>query len=137
MSEFWRTWDNCTGTDCDLNVFEDIKEKLSFGLLYWSYYPPGYVHPVTAGPALTLPSLLTRMYPITVRHLRPGTISGDERVITLHSGAYGFPRNATNNATLYCFNEDGVELAAVAGTSNDEGFEVTVPPNGACVLERQ
>ena len=34
LSEFWRSWDNCTGLACDRNLFEDIKEKISFGLLY-------------------------------------------------------------------------------------------------------
>ena len=72
-----------------------------------------------------------------MRHVRPGTISGDERVITLHSGTFGFPRNATKSATLYCFDKGGAELAATAAARSGEGFEVKVPPNGACVLERK
>jgi hypothetical protein len=61
---------------------------------YFSYYPPAYSHRGAGGydsHMLTLPSILNRMHPITVRAVRPGTITGDERVITLHSGAFGWP----------------------------------------------
>lgn len=66
LSEFWRTWDNCTCFQCDRNVFDDIEEKLSFALLYFSYYPPPYSHQGPGGFAshkLTRLSLLTHMYP--------------------------------------------------------------------------
>ena len=38
LSDFWRSWDNCTGLKCDQNLFEDVKEKISFGLLYLPAY---------------------------------------------------------------------------------------------------
>ena len=115
-------------------------------------------------------SLLTRMYPITVRHINPGVITGEERVITLHSGTYGFFHNknaryqpaaagalgggrsaeaeaaagralnitAAAAATLYCFDGTGRELGVAPATASGThgGWLVTVPANGACVLER-
>jgi hypothetical protein len=158
LGEFWRTWDNCTGFQCDRNVFEDIKEKLKFGLLYFSYYSPAYSHQGPGSYAshrLTRPSLLTHMYPITPRDIRPGVISGDERVITLHSGTYAFggpvqqhdapssrPPHPTNAATMYCYDGEGVARPPerVAGNGGGDGrpwFVVTVPAGGgACVLEK-
>ena len=146
-SDFWRSWDNCTGLACDKIVFEDIKEKLSFGILYFSYYPPPYSHEGKgfASHALSLPSILTHMYPITVRDIRPGTISGDERVITLHSGAFGFPDKLqfigdqiAPTATLWCYDSHGAVQAPkpVVAAGPRSSFSVVVPVDGACVLER-
>ena len=89
---------------------------------------------------MSRPSLLTHMFPITVRDIRPGTISADERIITLHSGDYTWPdATAGTRATLYCYGADGVALPprAVAAASA-RGFAVAVPAaGGACVLERR
>jgi hypothetical protein len=168
LGEFWRTWDNCTGFQCDRNVFEDIKEKLAFGLLYFSYYSPAYSHRGAGGYAshrLTRPSLLTHMYPITPRDIRPGLISGDERVITLHSGTYAFggstvpqPRDHDDDndappsssrsphptATLWCYGGEGVARPPQRVAGNRGGadgrlwFAVSVPAGGgACVLEKE
>ena len=145
LADFWRTWDNCTGLACDKNVFDDIKEKLSFGLLYFSYFNPSFSDfSLRRKQSLTLPSVLTHYYPITVRDIRPGTISGDERIITLHSGAYRFRHHGdsetttTQTATLFCYTVDGVALApkAVSATGPHNSFAVLVPVDGACVLER-
>jgi len=146
-SDFWRTWDNCTGLACDKNVFEDIKETLSFGLLYFSYYNPSFSDwSLQRHQTLTLPSLLTHMFPITVRDIRPGTISGDERIITLHSGSYRFTEDhgssmsdaASQNTTgrLFCYTGGGAAVAAKSVLAASDGtFAVAVPADGACVLE--
>ena len=130
---------------CDKNVFEDIKEKLSFGLLYFSYYNPSFSdESLRRHQTLTLPSLLTHMFPITVRDIRPGTISGDERIITLHSGTYGFAESSDHNSShgqsttgrLFCYRRDGAALAMKSVQAAGGNFAVTVPVDGACVLER-
>ena len=83
------------------------------------------------------------MYPITVRDIRPGTISGDERIITLHSGTYAFGGGggngdaASQTATLFCYAGDGAAIVPRAVVSGARGsFVVVVPQDGACVLER-
>lgn len=140
---WWQTWNS------DKDVFEDVKDKLKSGLLYYAYEFPEYNLTTTTGNGI-----LSYMFPITPRELFGGCIVGDERVITLHNGSYSFGGAAaatTEAATCVCFDERGERV----GRSTDEAVPepvaavttrlwvreretvehfCVVPPDGACVL---
>jgi hypothetical protein len=63
-------------------VYQDVLNKLRWGNLYFYYGEPE---------ALTHESVPARMYPITVQEVHSGYIKGKERLITMHSGVYGWP----------------------------------------------
>jgi hypothetical protein len=84
--------------------------------------------------------LLSRMFPITVREIYNGTIVGEERVITLHTGAHRFGRRSDggappSTAMCYCYNLAGRFVANTSIASRAGLFGVVVPASGACVLE--
>ncbi len=72
---------NPSRINCEADVYRDVLDKLSWGNLYF-YYGEG---------ELTHPSLPQQMYPITITDLRSGTVTGRERIVTMHSGVYGWP----------------------------------------------
>ena len=92
----------------------------------------------------TSPNILPHMYPITVRELHAGWIVGDERIITLHSGRFGWGASASSgngsSAVMHCVDESGHSVArAVAVAKAARGnvwFNVEVPLGGVCVLVR-
>ncbi|MBI3923558.1 MAG: LamG domain-containing protein [Armatimonadetes bacterium] len=65
----------------ELDVYNDIRAKLEWGALYAYYY---------WSCAFTHRMITAEMYPITVQEIHSGTIKGKERIITLHSGVYGW-----------------------------------------------
>ncbi len=65
----------------EADVYTDVLDKLRWGNLYFYY----------GEPTLTYPSLPQQQYPITVEELHAGTLVGRERIITMNSGAYGWP----------------------------------------------
>jgi len=64
----------------EADVYRDVLDKLAWANLYF-YYGEG---------ELTYPSLPQQMYPITIEELRAGTVKGRERIVTMHSGVYGW-----------------------------------------------
>ena len=64
-------------------IYDDIRAKLDWGALYIYYWWGG-------ASQLTHPMITTEMFPITVTEIRSGTIKGRERIITTHSGVYGW-----------------------------------------------
>ena len=64
-----------------LDVYRDVRRKLTWGNLYMYYGERELDHP----------SVPQRMYPITVDEIRAGTVRGKERLVTMHSGVYGWP----------------------------------------------
>ncbi len=62
------------------DVYDDIRDKLAWGGLYFYY---GEANP-------THPTLTEQMYPITVEEIHAGTIKGTERIVTMRSGVYGW-----------------------------------------------
>jgi hypothetical protein len=93
----------------EADVYKDVLDKLSWGLLYF-YYSEG---------TLTYPSLPQRMYPITIEEIHSGTVRGRERLITMHSGVYGWP-GSDDLHFAYRYNRLGAEVPA--------GFLTTVGP---------
>jgi hypothetical protein len=67
-------------------VYDDIRAKLSWGALYVYYWYGG-------ASQLTHKMLTAEMYPITIEELHAGYIKGSERLITTHSGVYGWPQS--------------------------------------------
>ena len=64
-------------------IYDDIRSKLSWGVLYVYYWWGGAAQ-------LTHRMITADMVPITIEQMHSGTISGRERIITLHSGVYGW-----------------------------------------------
>ena len=79
------------------------------------------------------------MYPITVRELHAGWIVGEERILMVESGTYGW-NDATNisGVEAHCFdaqaNGVAVEISSVPGADETNSFIVPVPELGACAL---
>ena len=67
----------------DRETYLDMREKLKWGALYFFYAekPPSHKW------------MTAEMFPITVEEIHSGFIKGRERLITLHSGVYGWPQN--------------------------------------------
>jgi hypothetical protein len=62
------------------DVYRDVLSKLRWGNLYCYY----------GEPALTHASAPAQMYPITVQEVHAGCVKGKERIVTMHSGVYGW-----------------------------------------------
>jgi hypothetical protein len=92
----------------DADVYQDVLDKLRWGVLYF-YYGEG---------TLTYPSLPQQQYPITVESIHAGTVRGKERVVTMHSGAYGWPGNRDLHFG-YRYNNIGAPIPAEFITSVD------------------
>lgn len=127
--KWWLQWNS------EADYFDDIREKLASGNLYFTYWaPPGGMNTSN----LTYPTILSHMYPITVTQLGPGLIEGRERIITLHSGTYSWGDMST--AKAYVYSDDGHEIQSkmvtVRSLPHVNSFRVNVPAGGAAVLER-
>jgi Concanavalin A-like lectin/glucanases superfamily len=66
------------------DVYRDVLSKLRWGNLYFYYGDPA---------TLTYESVPKQMYPITVEEIHSGYVKGRERLVTMHSGVYGWPGN--------------------------------------------
>lgn len=61
------------------SVYQDILKKLRSGLLWYDYY-------LKVGGS----SIFSKFYPITIEEIHSGFVKGKERLITAHSGVYGW-----------------------------------------------
>jgi hypothetical protein len=124
---WWKEWKT------DKDYFEDIKDKLRSGCLYYTYWAPGGVWET----ALTHPSILSRMFPITVESIHAGWIQGKERIITLKPGRYTW--NDPSSARAFFYDGDGKECEGrlkVVIQGALRFFEVEFPEGGAAVIEK-
>lgn len=125
---WWKEWK----TDADF--FGDIKDKLQYGNLTYTYWaPPGQMFRSN----LTRPTILEHMFPITVTKIGAGTIEGRERIITLHSGEYSWDAKA--QAKAYFYDAEGKEIKGELKSREAKGatiFTIEVPENGAAVIEK-
>jgi hypothetical protein len=126
---WWQTWKT------DKDYFEDIKDKLKCGLLYYTYVtPPGSETKNT----LTHATILGRMFPFTVEEIHPGWIQGKERILTLRSGTYSW--GDASEATCYMYDSEGQEPEVACNRvvkDNVACFEVQIPADGAAALVRK
>ena len=74
------TMGNPQAITSEVDVYYDVRNKLKWGNLYMYY----------GEKKLTYPSVPQQMFPITVQEIRSGTVKGKERLITAHSGVYGW-----------------------------------------------
>jgi len=65
----------------EIGLYHDVLNKLRWGNLYFYYNEPR---------ELAYESLPQKMYPITVQEIHAGIVKGKERIITMHSGVYGW-----------------------------------------------
>lgn len=112
----------------EVDVYRDVLDKLKWGNLYF-YYGEG---------TLTYPSLPQQMFPITVEEIRSGTITGKERIITMHSGVYGWPHSKELHLS-YRYNPVGVPIPAEFLTTmeaNGVRTQVQLEPQESAVIKK-
>lgn len=112
----------------ETDVYRDVLDKLKWGNLYF-YYGEGN---------LTHPSLPQQMYPITVEEIHAGTIQGRERIVTMHSGIYGW-RGSRELHLGYRYNPVGVPVPAEFLTTVDAAgvrTQVSLEPQESAVLKK-
>jgi hypothetical protein len=104
----------CLGNPAAINqetdVYVDVLNKLRWANLYFYY----------GEKLLTYRSAPARMYPITVQALHAGIIHGRERIVTTHSGVYGW-HGDTDLHHVYLFDGRGHEIPSAAVTTIDTG----------------
>jgi hypothetical protein len=86
-------------------------------------------------PQLTRPCVTAQMFPFTPIDLRPGILTGEERIITNRSGSFGWA--TVFKARLYVYDKAGI-LAEAAPPVKEyrEKAKVTVPERGMGILVR-
>lgn len=108
-------------------VHQDILAKLEYGALYFFY----------GDPELPYPMVTTGMFPITPVDIRPGVVTGPERIVTSRSGVYGLPgARALHRARLW--DGRGREVAhRFATTADAQGVrtELQLGPSQCAVVE--
>ena len=110
-------------------VYEDVLGKLRWGNLYFYYNEPA---------ALAYESVPKRMYPITVQEVHAGYVKGRERLVTMHSGVYGWP-DAPDLHLAYRYDGRGHPIRAGYVTAVDPDSvrtRVVLEDNECAVLER-
>lgn len=130
--DWWKTWK--TSKD----FFEDIKDKIKHGNLYYIYVaPPGDYW--KAGQTLEYPTILSRMYPITIEEIGEGWIKGKERIITLNSGEYTFGDKSL--VDVYFYDKNGKETTEgkveVIKRERENLFKIEIPEGGAAVIVKK
>jgi len=78
------TMGNPAAITAERDIYDDVLAKLAWGNLYMYYGEKN----------VTYPSVPQQMYPITVEEIRSGLVRGKERLITTHSGIYGWRDSA-------------------------------------------
>jgi len=109
-------------------IMEDVRECLKLGTIY----SPKDIN-------LLLPdknNFVSKLYPITVREIGPGWVLGNERIATIVSGKYNFPK-AKGMINLYYYNETGLlaEYKPAVPIPTRKPFQVDVPKNGVTIVE--
>jgi hypothetical protein len=81
------------------DVYRDVLIKINLGVLYFFYgetdHRPGghnYVHDEL---------IVKYMYPITFDNIKPGTVRGLERIVTIRDGVYGWQGDRSLHAVHY------------------------------------
>jgi len=112
----------------ETDAYRAVLDKLKWGTLHF-YYLEGQ---------LTHPSLPARMFPITIREIRSGVVIGDQRIITMRSGVFGWPGSRELHQVHAC---DGRGVFVPRGfltTVDSSGVrtEIALADNESAVLEK-
>lgn len=82
--------------DSIVATYRDILKKLEYGSLYfWYRYKMDHK------------TLVEHMYPITIQSIHSGIIRGEERIITMRSGIYGWHGDQSLHI-VYLYDENGI-----------------------------
>lgn len=109
-------------------VFDSVKQCLGIGCIY----SPTAVNLVLTG----ADNFVCKLYPLSIREIGPGTVIGEQRLITMHSGDYAWPgRDA--QVRLYEYNSTGDLLSkdTILTVTAAEPITLTVPEHGLVIAE--
>ncbi|MCC6442589.1 MAG: hypothetical protein IT210_03915 [Armatimonadetes bacterium] len=109
-------------------VFESVKSCLSVGCVY----SPIAVNLLLEG----ADNFVCKLYPLTIREIRPGAVLGDERLITSASGSFRWPGRPAQ-VRLYRYDAAGklIDKEKVIQTAAGRPFQVEVPEKGLVIAE--
>ena len=109
-------------------VFDAVKSCLSNGCIY----SPSSVNLVLDDPN----NFVCKLYPITICRIAPGTVVGEERLITTVTGQYAWPGRDCR-LKLYQYDKNGalVGVSAPRTIEDTRSLEVTVPDGGLVIAE--
>jgi hypothetical protein len=126
---WWKEWK----TDAD--YFQDIKDKLQSGCLYYTYAAPGGYYSTL----LTRPTLLGWMFPITVEELHAGWIKGKERILTLYPGTYSWGDKSAVECHFYDAGGKECEgiVQTIPGPDGSNSFKIGFPQGGAAAIVKR
>jgi hypothetical protein len=81
-------------------------------------------------------NFVCKLYPLTIRDLGPGTVTGEERLITTQSGSFNWPGHAAS-VRLYIYDEKGdlTGKDTVVKTETGKPLALTVPKDGLVIAE--
>ncbi|MCC6695255.1 MAG: LamG domain-containing protein [Candidatus Hydrogenedentes bacterium] len=115
--------------DSEEGVYKDVLSKLRWGNLYFYYNEPA---------ALAYESVPKRMYPITVQEVHAGYVKGKERLVTMHSGLYGWMGDRDLHlAYRYDGRGHPIRAAFVSAVDADSvRTQVSLDENECAVIER-
>ena len=114
--------------DTEREIYEDMLEKLRWGVLYIYY---------NVRIPVTYPSLAARQYPITFQEIRAGMVRGPERIVTMNNGIYGWPHQRDLHI-VYPYDDRGAAGDNRALTTVDQDgvrSELVFGPNESAVIE--
>jgi hypothetical protein len=108
------------------DALQDAVTILNQGAIYYGFHE-------TWKP--TSPDFIRLMYPITPTDIRPGLITGQERILTTKSGDYSFKDGSS--ATVYVFDQDGNAVQGSNSSSGANVYRVSVPSGGMAIIVKQ
>ena len=112
----------------EVDLYNDIRSKLQWGALYFYYGEREVTHK----------TVTSQMFPITVQEIHRGYIKGLERLITLHSGIYGWP-GVSDLHFAYLYDREGRPAHCRFLTTCDADqvrTDITLNENQTAVLRR-
>ena len=119
---------NLRSARAERDVHKDVLDKLKWGMAFF-YYQEGNI---------TYESLPAQMFPITFEEIRSGLIKGKERLVTMHSGVYGW-HGDQNLHFAYHYDARGARASHnFLSTVDHRGVrtEITLEPKESAVLKK-
>ncbi len=120
---------NQKGWKTETDRMDDILDKLSAGCLYSYYY---------AGPELSQKIVTNWMFPITPAEIGPGWVIGEERIVTMVSGAWGWGPDTVGETLLFDKNGHRIPVPLPDAIQTvKEGVKIQIPDGGIGILIRK
>lgn len=107
-------------------LFDGVKSALRAGCVYSPYRGHELLDDAD--------NFISKLYPLTVLRLAPGTITGKERLITLHCGEFEWPV-PDGRVALFRYDREGRRLAAGNAEVRNGRIALETPPEGLTVAE--